>query len=141
MTRAAASIWGAVAESGDGLACLVEVADDLEDARVEAKVLGRPAARDDEAVVASFVDVVEGGVEREVVAALFGVGLVAFEVVDGSGDGVAFFLAGADGVDGVADDLKGLKRDHDFVVFYEVADEHEKTSLSHCFCLLDLLWR
>ncbi len=39
----------AVAESGDGLVGFGEVADDLEDARVEAQVLGRAAAGDDEA--------------------------------------------------------------------------------------------
>ncbi len=84
------------------------------------------------------LDVGEGGVEDEVVAALFGVGLVAFEVVDGGADVLAGLLVGADGVDDVADHLEGLKGDHDFVVFDVVADEHEQIcGLGHGFVLSD----
>jgi hypothetical protein len=71
-------------------------------------------------------DVVEGGVENEVVARLFRVGLVSLEVVDGGADLVAGFLIRADGVDNVADHLESLKGNHDLVIFYVVTDEHEK---------------
>ncbi len=59
-------------------------------------------------------------------ATLFGVGLVAFEVMDGGANELAGLLVGADGVDGVADHLKGLEGNHDFVVFDVVAYEHEE---------------
>ena len=59
-------------------------------------------------------------------AGLFGVGLVAFEVVDGGAYVLAGLLVGTDGVDGVADHLKRLEGDHDFVVFDVVADQHEE---------------
>jgi hypothetical protein len=59
------------------------------------------------------------------VAGLFGVGLVALEVVDGGADVVPGFLVGADCVDGVTDHLEGLEGNHDLVVFNIVANEHE----------------
>ncbi len=41
-------------------------------------------------------------------AALLGVGLIAFEIVNSSTDLFAFFLAGTNGVDRMADHLQGL---------------------------------
>ena len=64
-------------------------------------------------------------------AGLFGVGLVALEVVDGRLDRVAGRLAGADGVDGVADHLQGLERDHDLVILDEVAGEQQDALGGH----------
>ena len=75
-----------VAERGNGLVGLGKVADDVENFGVEAQILGRAAAGNDEAVVARGIDLVECGVEREVVAALFSVGLIALEVVDRGAD-------------------------------------------------------
>src|ERR1700750_939656 len=46
----------AVAECGDGLVGLGEVADDLEDFGVEAQILGRASAGDDEGVVILRLD-------------------------------------------------------------------------------------
>ena len=113
-----------VAERCDGFVGLGEVADDVEDFGVEAEVLGSAAAWDDETVVVLRLDVGEGGVEDEVVASLFGVGLVAFEVVDGSADELTGLLVGTDCVDSVSDHLEGLEGNHDFVVFDVVAYEH-----------------
>ena len=50
-------------------------------------------------------------------AGLFGVGLVALEIVDRGGDEVPCPLAWTHRVDGVADGQQDLERDHDFVVF------------------------
>ena len=124
-------LW-AVAKGCDGLAGFVEVADDVEDFFVEAEIFGGAAAWDDKAEIVCGVDLIEGGVEREVVAAFFGVGLVAFEVVDGGADLFAGFFAGANGVNGVAYHLQCLKGDHDFVVFNEVAGEEEEFCEFHC---------
>ena len=50
---------------------------------------------------------------------------MALEVVDRRGDDVAGLLVGTDGVDLVAHGEQDLKRDHDFVVFDEVAGDEE----------------
>jgi hypothetical protein len=64
-------------------------------------------------------------------AALLGIGLVALEIVDRGPDLLARLLAGADGVDRVSHGTEGLERDHDLVVFGEIADQHEDL-LAHC---------
>jgi hypothetical protein len=121
----------AVAERCDGLVGAVEVTNDLEYARIEAEIFGCSATGYDKRVIVFGLDVVEGGVENEVVAGLFGIGLIAFEVVNGGANTVAGSFVGTDRVYGVADHLKGLKGNHDLIVFNEVSDEHEK------FCRLE----
>src|SRR3954447_18396576 len=64
-------------------------------------------------------------------SSLFAVGLLAFEVVNSRGDGVARFLAGANGVNIMADHQQHLKRHHHFVVFHVVADEHQNLLFCH----------
>ena len=64
-------------------------------------------------------------------AAFFGIGLIAFEIVDGGADGIAGFFTGANRVDGVADGEQCLERDHNFVVFDVVADQHKDIFLRH----------
>src|SRR5262249_19371332 len=90
-----------------------------------------PPAGDHQRVVGLRADLVEGGVEGEVVAALLAVGLVALEVVDGGPHLLAGLLAGADRVDGVADHLKRLERHHRLVVLDEVADQHPAFLTGH----------
>jgi hypothetical protein len=68
------------------------------------------------------------------VAGFFGVGLITLKIVDGGSDFFAGFFAGAYGVEGVADHLESLERDHDFVVFNEVADEHQDFFCWHGLC-------
>ena len=121
---------GGVADGGDGLVRLGELPDAIDDLLVEPQVLGRPAAGDEQRIVISETDVVEGRVEREVVPALLGVGLVAFEIVDGSPDLVALLLARADRFHRVADRLQRLERHHDLVVLPVVAHQHQD-SLGH----------
>jgi len=115
---------GAVADRGDRLGGRGELLDQGDDAGVEAQIFGRATAGDDEGVVAGGGGR-EGGVDREVVAALLRIGLLALEVVDRGGDAVARVLAGADGVDAVADGAEDLERHHRLVVFDEVADQHQ----------------
>src|SRR5579863_5055325 len=107
----------AVAERGDGFIVFGEMADEFEDFGIEAQIFGGAATGDYQRVVGFGMDFGEGGVEREIVAALFGVGLIAFEIVNGGADVLAGFFVGADGVDGVAKHLQRLKRNHHFVVF------------------------
>ncbi len=105
--------------------------DDFDDAWDEADVFRSTTAGNDEGVVVFGFDLVKRGIEGEIVAALFGVGLVAFEIVDGGADVVAGFFAGTDGVDGMADHEQRLEWDHHFVVFDIITDEHEDGFLGH----------
>lgn len=114
----------AMAERGDGLIGFGEMADEFEDFWFGAEIFGSAAAGDYQRVVIFGMDVGESGVEREIVAGLFGVSLIAFEIVDGGADGLAGLFVGADGVDGVAEHLQGLEWDHNFVVFDVIAYEH-----------------
>jgi len=114
-----------VADGGDGFIGLREMVDDFDDSGVDAEIFGRAASGNHESVVVFRFDAIEFGVEREIVAALFRVGLIALEVVNAGGNELAGFFAGTNGVDGVADHLKRFKGDHHFVVFDVVADEHE----------------
>jgi hypothetical protein len=116
----------AVTESGNWFTGAVEVTDDFKHTRIETQIFGRAAARDYESVVVCRLDVVEGGVENEVVARLFGIGLIALEVVNGGANTVAGFLVRADRVYGVANHLQGLEGNHDLIVFNEVSNDHEK---------------
>ena len=92
-----------------GLSGAVEVADDLQHPLVQPDVLRGAAAGDDQGVVVRLPDLVERGVQAEVVAALLGVGLVALEVVDRGADRLPLPLAGADGMHGVAHHLRAWK--------------------------------
>src|SRR5712692_3358862 len=105
--------------------------DEFDDAWDEADVLGSAATGEDEGVVIFWLNLVKRGVESEVMAAFFGIGLVAFEIVDGGADVVAGFFAGTDGMYVVADHKQRLEWDHDFVVFDVIANEHEDRFLGH----------
>jgi len=120
-----------VADGGDGFIGFCEMVDDFDDSGVEAEIFGGAASGNHQGVVVFGFDAIEFGVEREIVAAFFGVGLIAFEIVNAGGDEFAGLFAGTNGVDGVAHHLKGFKGDHHFVVFDVVADEHEDRFLGH----------
>ena len=62
---------GTMTVGGDGLVGAVEVTNDLEYSGIEAEILGRATSRYNETVVVFVMDVVEGGVESEVMAWLF----------------------------------------------------------------------
>src|ERR1700674_1779951 len=120
-----------MADGGDRFVRLCEMMDDFDDARDEANIFGCATSGEDQGVVLLGLDLIEGGVEREVVATLFGVGLIALEIVDGGANGFARFFAGTDGVDGGADHQQRLERDHVSVVFDVIADQHENGFLRH----------
>lgn len=120
-----------VADGGERFVGFRKVMNDFDDAWVEAKVFGRAAARDDEGVIVFRLDVVEGGVEREIVAALLRVRLIAFKIVDAGGNDVAGFFTGTDSMDGVANHQKRLEGHHHFVVFDVITNEHENGFLGH----------
>src|SRR6267378_4940192 len=120
-----------VTDSGDGFVSLGKVANDLDDTRIEPNVFGCAAAREDKRVIFFRLDLVKCGVQREIVASLFGVGLVAFEIMDGGANELTRLFARANSVNGVADHQQRLERDHHFVVFNVVADDHQNGVVLH----------
>jgi len=120
-----------MAHRGDRLGRGGEFLDDGDHARVQAQVLGGASAGDHQRVIFGHVDIVEAGVEREQMPRLFGVGLVAFEVVNRGFDGVAGPLAGADSVHRVPHHLQRLERHHGLVVFRKVARQKQNFLSCH----------
>ena len=120
-----------VAQRGNRLPCPVEMAHDVEHLVIQAEILRRAAAGHHEAVVVFRADLIERGIQREIVAALFGVGLIALEVVDGGAHLFALLFPGANCVDAVADHLQGLERNHDLVVFNKIAGEQQQLCRFH----------
>jgi hypothetical protein len=92
---------------------------------IQPQILRRAAAGNHQGVVVRCIHLIECRVEGEVVSALLGVGLVAFKVVDGGAYLVALLLAGANRVHAVAHHLQRLKRNHDLVVFNEIAGQQQ----------------
>ncbi len=66
-------------------------------------------------------------------ARLFGIGLVALEVVNGCRNGIACLFAGAYSMDLMANGEKRLERNHCFVIFAEIAADHENLFAGHDF--------
>jgi len=65
------------------------------------------------------------------VAALFGIGLIAFEIVNGGADKLTGFFPRADRVDRMAHHAQRLEWDHYFIVFHVVADDYQDGFLGH----------
>ena len=113
-----------MADGEDRLVVLVEVADKGLHARVDADVFRTAAAGAVDGVILFRPDLGERLVDDVVVAEFFGVGLVAFKVVDCRGDLLPCLLAGTDGVHGMPDHQQHLIRHHHFIIFHIVSDEH-----------------
>ncbi|PPK43941.1 hypothetical protein B0G57_11013 [Trinickia symbiotica] len=56
---------------------------------------------------------------------LFGIGLVALEIVDGRADLVALFFTRRHRVNDTSDDSERLERDHQLVVLHVIASENQ----------------
>jgi hypothetical protein len=67
----------------------------------------------------------------KVVATLLAVGLITFEVVNGSPDVFAALFARTDRVYLVTHHLHGLKRHHDFVILDIVTNQHQNPFCTH----------
>ena len=98
----------------------------FEDHLVGPEALGRPSPWDDQAVVVGRIDVLQRDVDREIVAPLLEVRLVAAEVVDRRLHRPAIAALGTGRVDLVAHHLEGLVRYLGLVVLDEVADDHQE---------------
>ena len=121
----------AVADGGHRLVGVEEMAHGGAHAFITTQILGATTAGDDQRVVVGHFHVGKRGVEREVVAGLFAIGLSAFKVVNGGLDLVAGLFVGADGVHGVADGQQCLKRHHGLVILAVVAANHQNLLACH----------
>lgn len=108
----------------DGGSLVEEVTDHVEAHLVGAEVLGSAPTGGDEPVVGRGVDVVEGGVQREVVPAFLDGRLVATDVVDGRLRRVTLALPGQTAYL-VAHHPERLERHRGLEVFAEVTDDHQ----------------
>ena len=126
----------AVANRRNGLLGPVHLTDDLNDARVQAQILGRTASGHDKPVIGGAIHSVEIGVDHKIVATFFRIGLMPLEIVHGGGDDVARLLAGADHIDIVTHHQKHLIRDHDLVIFNKVTSQHQYFLFCHIACSL-----
>ena len=120
-----------MADSGYGLARRCELLHDSDHPIVETQVFRSTAAGDVQPFVIADTDPVEIGVDTEVVAAFFRIGLIALEIMDGCTHEVAVLLARAYGVNPVAQHFEHLEGHHDFVLFHIVTDEFQYFLHSH----------
>jgi hypothetical protein len=70
-------------------------------------------------------DFIERRIQSEIVAALFAVGLVPFEIMDRGSNRIAGPFVRTDGMDDMPNHPQGLKRNHRFVIFHIIAHQHE----------------
>ncbi len=103
----------------------------IEHLGVEPQVFGGAPAGDDQRVVVLGLHFGESGVEGEVVAGLFGIGLRALEVVNRGFHLITRLLVGADRVHRVAHGQQGLERHHGFVVFGVITRQQQNAFCSH----------
>ena len=126
----------AVANRRNGLLRRVHLTDDLDNARVQAQIFGRTAAGHDEPVIGGAIHSVKIGVDQEIVATFFRIGLIPLKIMYGGGDHVARLLAGADHIDIVAHHQKHLIRNHDLVILNKVTGQHQYFLFCHIACSL-----
>ena len=120
-----------MANGSDGFIGVREVTHDVENARIQADVFGRAAARDDQRVVIFGLNFVQGSIQPKIMTALFAVRLVSFEIMDCGSHHITGSLIGTDSVNRMPDHEQRLEGDHDFIIFYLVTHEHEKFFRGH----------
>src|SRR5438552_3777569 len=111
----------AVADREDRLAGLMEMPHQRLNPLVDADIFRPAPTRRVDRIVVRRVHLGEGLVEDIIVARLFGVGLVALDVMQRSLEHVASLLVRADDMDGVADRMHGLLKDENLVFLAELA--------------------
>ncbi|MNC34912.1 hypothetical protein D3C75_833700 [compost metagenome] len=87
-----------MANGGNGLACGVKGLHQLDDLRVQAQILWRSAAGDQQGVVVCFSGCRKIGVQGETMTRFLTVGLRAVKIMDRRHDVVAYGLIGAHGI-------------------------------------------
>ncbi|MNT43763.1 hypothetical protein D3C72_1802510 [compost metagenome] len=116
---------------GDGFACGVKSLHQLDHLRVQAQILGRSAAGDQQRVVIFFFCRGKVGIQGETVARFFTVGLRAFEIMDCRHDVITLGLVRADGIHLMTNHLQCLKGHHGFIIFSVITNQHQDLFLAH----------
>ncbi|MNN04914.1 hypothetical protein D3C81_1176550 [compost metagenome] len=122
---------GAMADRRNRLVRLVESFDQRQHLLIQAQVLRRTAAWDQQRVVTLGAHLHEVEVQREVMPWLLAVGLIALEIVDRGTHGLPGDFLRAHRMHRVTDHLQGLERHHRFVVFDVIAHQHENLLRRH----------
>src|SRR4051812_37614561 len=120
-----------VTDRGDRFAGFGELPHDVDDFRIEPQILGRAPAGNRERIVLTRIGVFERCVQREQMPRLFGVGLIALEIMNRGLDPVAGLLVRAHRIDHMSDCLQRLKRHHRFVILGEIAGEKQNLLCRH----------
>ena len=120
-----------MADGRDGLVRFAHLADDGDDPLVQAQIFRSAAAGQYQGVVVGGLYLVEIGVDGEVVALPFQIGLIAGEIVNGRGHRVAGLFAGADGVHLMPGHDEHLKGNHSFIIFHKIAHNHQNALSGH----------
>jgi hypothetical protein len=124
-----------MAKGSDRLPRLEEMLHRLNHFGIQAKIFRRSPSWYDERVIGREVDVGEGRVEGEVVAALFAIGLLPLEIVDCGRDLLAGLFARANRMNLMAHRKQGLEWHHHLIVFAVIAANHQDALAGHSFLL------
>src|SRR5690554_4495242 len=106
---------------------------------VKTQVFRCTATRHHQCVIVRRSQPIKIRIQGKSMARLFCVGLVALEVMDGCGNGIARFFIRANGMNRVADGLQCLKRHHGFVIFGEITGNHQNLLPTHGYLLMLVL--
>jgi hypothetical protein len=91
---------------------------------VQANIFWRTPARYNQCIIIFSLYLFEGGIQREVMAWLFSIGLISDKIVGRGPDPLASFRARANRVDGMPHHLQCLEGHHHFIIFHKVTHEH-----------------
>jgi hypothetical protein len=103
----------------------------FQDAGIEPQVFWGAATGQHQGIVAARIDLVEGSLEHEAMAGLFGIGLVALEIVNGGLDELASLPARTDRIHAMAHHGQGLEGHHDLIVLRKISGDHQDASGCH----------
>ncbi len=120
-----------MANGSDRFVRIREVAHNFENTCIEADVLGRAPARNNQGIVVLGLNVVEGSIQPEVMTPFLAVGLVSFEIVDRGSHYITGSFIRTNSVYRMPNRKKSLEGDHDFVIFDVVAYQHQELFRSH----------
>ena len=110
-----------VTDRRDRFRIVGELPDQIQNIFIQTQVFGGSTTGNYEARIVARLDFSESRIQCEIVARLFTVCLIPFEIMDRRTNLISRFFAWTDGVDLIADKRQRLEWHHDFVVFDEVS--------------------
>src|SRR5699024_561484 len=101
-----------------------KMVDHFQNSVLAAQVFGGTSAGQYQGVVRGRINIIKSSIERKVVARLFGIGLIAFTMMNGRLDLISLLFAGTYSIHAMADQLQSLEGYHDLIIFDEITDNH-----------------